>query len=347
MRLHVLSDIHSTKPTMPGGEVVTKRVLLFALALTLSALALPVWPQEPSKPSVVGVLANAVRPDDPAVEIFRKELHQLGYVEGRNLNIEFRTAQGRLDRLAGLAAELVRLNADVIVVGSTEAAHAAKRASSTIPIVLAIVPDPVASGLVNSLARPGGNITGISSMSSELVAKRLELLREAMPRISRVGVIWNPAIPGHTKSIEELKTVALSLSIKLHFVGVRTPEDFGAGFKAIRQADAQALYLIEDALFFAHRTTLGALALSNRLPGIYWTREFADAGGLMSYGMSYEDLARRSARYVDKILKGAKPADLPIEQPTRLELVVNMRTAKALGLSIPESVLVRADEVVR
>jgi putative ABC transport system substrate-binding protein len=293
------------------------------------------------------VLTNAVRPDDPAVEIFRREMHRLGYVEGGDLGIEFRTAQGRIDRLPGLAAELVRLDADVIVVGSTEAARAVKRASSTIPIVLAIVPDPVASGLVTSLARPGGNITGIASMSSDLVAKRLELLAEAIPRLRRVGVIWNPDIPAHANRVEELQRAAHALSIKLHLVGVRSSEQFGAAFAAIGQADAQALYLIEDALFFAHRATLGELALSNRLPAVYWTREFADAGGLMSYGMSYEDLVRRSAAYVDKILKGAKPGDLPIEQPTRLELVVNMRTAKALGLSIPESVLVRADEIVR
>ena len=326
---------------------MSKRVRLFTLALSLSALAVAGWPQQPTELSVVGVLANAVSEDDPAVEIFRQAMRELGYFEGRDLRIEFRTAQGRADRLPGLAAELVRLDADVIVVGSTEAARAVQRASSTTPIVLAIVPDPVASSLVTNLARPGGNITGIASMSSDLAAKRLEILKEAVPRVRRVGVIWNPDISAATQRIEELKRTALSLSIELDFVSVRRSEQFIAAFAAIRRADAQAVYLMEDALFFAHRETLCELASSHRLPAVYWTREFTDAGGLLSYGMSYADLARRSAAYVGKILKGAKPGDLPIEQPTRLELVVNMKAAKALGLSIPDSVLLRADELVR
>jgi putative ABC transport system substrate-binding protein len=296
---------------------------------------------------VVGVLANAVRADDPAVDIFRRELRRLGYVEGKNLSIEFRTAQGHLDRLPELAAELVRLDADVIVTGSTEAAHAVKRASTTTPIVLAIVSDPVASGLVTGLARPGGNVTGIASMSSDLVAKRLELLAEAVPRVKRVAVLWNPDTPANAARLEALKRAARALSIALYPVGVRDAEEFGPAFASILQAETQALYVIEDALFFAHRTTLGELGLRNRLPAIYWTREFADVGGLMSYGMSYEDLVRRSVTYVDKILKGAKPGDLPIERPTRLELVLNMRTAKLLGVSIAESVLLRADDIVR
>lgn len=324
-----------------------RRLVLRAVALSLCTFAVAAWPQGSTKPSVVGVLANAVRADDPAVDIFRRELRRLGYVEGKNVSIEFRTAQGHLDRLPELAAELVALDADVIVTGSTEAAHAVKRASGTTPIVLAIVSDPVASGLVTGLARPGGNITGIASMSSDLVAKRLELLAEAIPRTKRVGVIWNPDTPANAARLEALKRAARALSIALHPVGVRDPEEFGAAFASILQAETQAVYVIEDALFFAHRTTLGELGLRNRLPAIYWTREFADVGGLMSYGMSYEELVRRSVTYVDKILKGAKPGDLPIERPTRLEFVLNMRTARLLGVSIPESVLLRADDIVR
>ena len=219
----------------------------------------------------------------------------------------------------------------MIVVESTVAAQAVKRATSTIPIVMAIVADPVGSGLVANLAHPGGNVTGLSMMMAELSAKRLQLLKEAIPRLTRVAVLWNPDTPYHPKVIEDLKAAAPSLSIELSFVGVRTPEEIGPAFSAVSRAHAQALYVIEDPLFFTHRMTLLKLASKARLPAIYGEREFADAGGLMSYGPNFGDLFRRSAGYVDKILKGAKPGDLPIEQPTKFELVVNLKTAKALG----------------
>jgi putative ABC transport system substrate-binding protein len=225
--------------------------------------------------------------------------------------------------------------------------QAVKRATSTIPIVLAVVADPVGSGLVANLAHPGGNVTGLSLMVADLSAKRLQLLKEAIPRLTRVAVLWNPATPYHPKVVDELKAVAPSLSIELSFVGVRTPQQFGPAFTAISRAHAQALYVLDDAFFVIHRMTLLKLALKARLPVIYSQRNFPDAGALMSYGANYGDLFRRSAGYVDKILKGAKPGDLPIEQPTKFELVVNLKTARALGITIPESILLRADELIR
>ena len=230
---------------------------------------------------------------------------------------------------------------------NTVAARALKLATSTIPIVMAIIADPVGSGLVASLAHPGGNITGLSMMTTDLTVKRLQLLKEVVPQATRVAVLWNPGTPWHAKVIEDLKAVAPSLSIDLSFVGVRTPEEIGPAFSAVNRAHAQALYVIEDPLLFIHRTTFLKLASSARLPVVHGAREFADAGGLMSYGVNLGDLFRRSAGYVDKILKGAKPGDLPIEQPTKFEFFVNLRTAKALGLTIPQAILLRADEVIQ
>jgi putative ABC transport system substrate-binding protein len=221
-----------------------------------------------------------------------------------------------------------------------------KRATSTIPIVMTAVADPVESGLVASFAHLGGNVTGLSNMSIELSAKRLQLLKKTIPRLTRVAVLWNPDTP-YPKVIEVLKAAARSLSIELTFVGVRTPEEFGPAFSDVSRAHAQALYLVGDALFFSHRKTLVQLASKGKLPAIYWQRNFPDEGGLMSYASNISDLMRRSAWYVDKILKGVKPADLPIEQPTKFEFVVNLKTARALGLTIPESVLLETDEVIR
>jgi putative ABC transport system substrate-binding protein len=261
--------------------------------------------------------------------------------------IEWGYANGDYTRLPQLAADLVQSKVDVIVVQSTPAAQVAKRATSTIPIVLAVVADPVGSGLVSSLAHPGGNVTGLSTMGTELSAKRLQLLKEAIPRVVRVAVLSNPDTPYVPKVIEELNAAAPSLSIELKFVAVRTPEEFSPAFSAVSRAHAQALYVIDDVFFFTNRTTLLKLASKRRLPAMCVAREYADEGGLMSYGASYGDLMRRSAGYVDKILRGAKPGDLPIEQPTKFELVVNLKAAKALGITIPESILLRADEVIR
>jgi putative ABC transport system substrate-binding protein len=246
-----------------------------------------------------------------------------------------------------LAADLVESRVDVIVVVTTVAALAVKRATSAIPIVMAVVADPVGSGLVTNLAHPGGNVTGLSLMTTELSAKRLQLIKETIPRLTRVAVLSNPDTPYHPKVIEDLKAAAPSLAIELSFVGARTPEEFGPAFSAVSRAHAQALYALDDAFFFTHRVALLNLALKARLPVIYGERNFADAGALMSYGTNFGDVFRRSAGYVDKILKGAKPGDLPIEQPTKFELVVNLKTARALGLSIPESILLQADEVIK
>jgi putative ABC transport system substrate-binding protein len=246
-----------------------------------------------------------------------------------------------------LVADLVQRKVDVIVADSTYAARAAKRATSTIPVVMAVVADPVGSGLVASLPHPGGNVTGLSVMLTELTAKRLQLLKETIPRLTRVAVLWNPDAPYHSKVLQELKAAAPSLSITLNIAGAQTPEQFGPAFSAFSRARAQALYVIGDALFSTHRATLLKLASKARLPTIYVTRGVVDAGGLMSYGPSFSDLFRRSAGYVDKILKGAKPGDLPVEQPTKFELVVNLKTAKALGITIPESIMLQADEVIR
>jgi putative ABC transport system substrate-binding protein len=246
-----------------------------------------------------------------------------------------------------VVADLVQRKVDVIVSDSTIGTRDLKRATSTIPIVMATVADPLGSGFVTSLAHPGGNVTGLSTMMTELSAKRLQLLKEAIPRVVRVAVFSNPETPYVRKVVEELNAVAPSLLIELKFVAVRTPEEFSPAFLAVSRAHAQALCVIDDRLFSTHRMTLLKLASKARLPVIYSSRDFVDEGGLMSYGANWADLFRRSAGYVDKILKGAKPADLPIAQPTQFLLVVNLKTAKALGITIPESILLRADEVIR
>ena len=329
---------------------MTRRPFLLALALNLAAAASHASAQQPNKIPVVGVLMMISAPDDPIVGALRQGLRDLGYVEGRNINIEFRTALGHADRLPGLAEELVRLKVDVIFAAATPAIEAVKRATSTIPIVMALGGDPVASGLVASLAKPGGNVTGLSSMSAELSGKLLQLLKETVPRLNRVAVLWNPdspLSPVQKKMAEDLKTAALSLSIELVFVPVGTAEGFDAAFAAASRARVQAMFVAEGPFLYSQRARITQLAAKARLPAIYRARVFTDAGGLMSYGASWSDQVRQAAGYVDKILKGAKPGDLPIEQPTKFELVVNLKTAKALGITIPQSILVRADEVIK
>ena len=281
------------------------------------------------------------------VRAFEQALRDLGSVEGRDLAIEWRSAGGDVGRLPQLAAELVERQVEVIVADTTSATQAARRATSTIPIVMAIVADPVGSGLVANLSRPGGNVTGLSIMLAELSAKRLQLLKEAMPRVSRVVALSNPPTPYHAKAVENLKAVAPSLKIELNFVSARTPEEIGAAFDTISRTNAQALYVIDSPLFFTHRTTLLALAAKARLAVISGERPYADGGALVSYGPSYEDQMRRSAGYIDKILKGAKAADLPVEQPTKFDLVVNLKAARAIGLTIAPSVLAQADEIIQ
>ena len=319
---------------------------LAALAASPANVFIPqsAYAQQPASPRRIGALLVAFSPESKEVQEFRQALREAGYAEGRDVVIEWRFDYNRIPESVD---DLVQRKVEVIVVTSTLPAQAVKRATSTIPIVLAVVADPVGSGLVTNLSHPGGNVTGLSLMMADLTSKRLQLLKETLPRLTRVAVLWNPDTPYHTKVIQDLKAVAPSLSIKLSFVAAQAPEQFGSAFSAVTGARAQALYVIEDPVFYNRRMTLITLASKARLPIIYWVKEFAEAGGLMSYGANYSDLMRQSVRYVDKILKGAKPGDLPIEQPTKIEFVVNLKTAKALGITIPQSILVRADEVIR
>jgi ABC-type uncharacterized transport system substrate-binding protein len=284
---------------------------------------------------------------DPMKAAFLQGMRGAGYSEGRDLIIEWRNANGHYDEMPHLIAELVRRRVEVLIVDGTPATRAAKQTAPTLPIVMTTVSDPVGSHLVESLVHPGGNITGLTIMTTELTAKRLQLIKETIPGLTKVGVLWNRDMPFHPKMVEELKEAAPGLSIGLHLVGVRTSDEFGAAFATMRHAHVQALYLIPDGLFFDRRMMLIELASKARLPTIYWERDFTEEGGFISYGPSASDLTRRAAGYVDKILKGTKPGDLPIEQPNKFELVVNLKTAKALGITIPESILLRADEVIR
>jgi len=327
---------------------VIRVLLAFALAC-LIPLGLPrtADAQQSVSPRLIGVLLVEFPLQSKEAQAFRQGLRDAGYTEGRDVLIEWRSANGDYARIPELAAELIRRKPDVIVVDSTPGTQAVTRATSTIPIVMAVIGDPVGSGVVSDLAHPGENITGLSTMVVDLSAKRLQLLKEAFPQIVRVTVLWDPATTWHSKVIEDLKVAAPSLSIQLSFVSVQRPEEIEKAFLAVRRAHAQALYVLSAAQFGIHRRTLLKQVSKARLPSMYEQRHFPEEGGLMSYGANYADQYRRSAEYVDKILKGAKPGDLPIEQPTQFELVVNLKTAKALGITIPESILLRADEVIR
>jgi len=281
-------------------------------------------------------------------EGFRQGLRDLGYVEGRNVVIEFRDAEGKLERLPALAAELVALKVDVIVVGGTVAALAAKQATRTLPVVFVSAIDPVTDGLVTSLARPGGNVTGLSALAPELVGKRLELLKQAVPGVSQVAVLWQPGALGERTERDlrkEAEVAARALGVRLQFVEARGPDDFDRAFSDMTKARAGALTVLGSTMLINERRRLVDLAAKNRLPAVYGLREYVDAGGLMCYGPNNADMSRRAATYVDKILKGAKPGDLPVEQPTKFELVINLKTAKALGLTIPPSLLQRAEVI--
>ena len=281
-----------------------------------------------------------VSPSQPTV---RKNF---GYEEGRNIVIEYRWAEGEYERFPALIAELVASNVDVIVTAGTPASLAVKKATTTIPLVMVAVGDPVATGLVASLARPGGNITGLTSISSEMEGKRLELLREVVPKVSHIAVLWNAASPIQVIEEGEVRAAARVLEIKMLSLGVRTREEIDDALATIIRERPDALLVLADRLFLHHRTRIIAFAAQERLPGVHAYRELIEAGGLMSYGPIYADMHRRAAAYVDKILKGAKPADLPVERPVKFELVVNLKAAKELGLTIPPTLLGRADEVI-
>jgi ABC-type uncharacterized transport system substrate-binding protein len=286
-------------------------------------------------------------PESKAAQHFRRGLRDAGYIEGRNMVIDWRYAKGDYQRVPEFVNEFVQSSVDVMVMDSTVGTEVAMRATSSIPIVMALVLDPVGSGLIKSLAAPGGNITGLSMMTSvDLNSKRLQLLKEIIPELTRAAVIWNPDHPLHVREVEDLKTRTSSLSIELSFVAVRTPEQLGPAFSEVAGAKAQAVYVIEDPLFFAQRMTLLALASTAKLPTLHDLRRFPEEGALMSYGPDLYDLFRRSAIYVGRILKGAKPADLPVEQPTKFELVINLKTARTLGLEVPWQLQQLADDVI-
>jgi len=322
-------------------------VLVAALSFALAPLTADAQP--PAKVPRIGLL-SPFSPSDTVLwhQAFRLGLRDLGWVEGKNLSIEYRYAYGRSDRLPDLAADLVRLKVDIIVAAATTSGTlAAKNATTAIPIVMVAAGDPVASGLVESLARPGGNITGLSQMASEVAGKRLELLKEVVPKLSRVAVLWNPQGTTSPLSWKELQLPARQLGVQLHSLEVRSPNEFGKAFEDATKTRAGALAITPDPLFLTNLKRIADFAAKSRLPSMFHLREFVDSGGLMTYGPDRTDMFRRAATYVDKILKGAKPSDLPIEQPTKFELVINLKTAKALGLTIPQSLLLQADEVIQ
>ncbi|MSQ72502.1 MAG: ABC transporter substrate-binding protein [Betaproteobacteria bacterium] len=323
-----------------------KRDALFVL-LALAAVPIATRAQQPGKTWRIGYLSNAPGPGK-LDEAFREQMRELGYAEGRNLSIEYRWGAGREERLGELAAELARLNVDVIVTVATVGAAAAKRATATIPVVILSAPDPVGSGLVASLARPGGNVTGVSSQASDLAAKRLQLLREVVPKATRIAVLaaakGAPAFPLY---LAQLKPAARQLGIALIVQQVSAAEDLAGAFALMQRERAQALIVHGSPFTSQHRKRIVDLAAQHRLATIEGARQFAEVGGLISYGPSFSGMYRRGAYYVDRIFKGAKPADLPVEQPTTFEMVINLKTAKALGVVIPQTVLLRADEVIR
>jgi len=326
-----------------------RRAFIGSLAGGLLAVPLAADAQQAGKVYRVGYLSTPTRASvDHILEAFLRRLRELGWIEGQNLIIEYRWADGNVERLPALAAELVRRNVDVIVAPATSAVLAAMNATSSIPVVMIFPNDPVEMGLVASLRRPGGNITGTTlTAGPEVVGKQLQILKEAIPRASRVAVLSNPADPGWATQLREVRAAARSLSIRLQQLEVRSPEEFERAFAAMVRERAEALLVAGGTTFLIHRTNLAELAIKGRLPTMYGNRESVEAGGLMAYAVNMTDFVGHAAVYVDKILKGAKPGDLPVEQPTTFELVVNLKTARALGLTIPQSVLSRADEVIR
>jgi ABC-type uncharacterized transport system substrate-binding protein len=280
--------------------------------------------------------------------MFRRDMSELGYIEGQNIHFEMRFADGKLERMPGHAAELVRLKVDIIVVGNVQGALAAKKVTQTIPIVFATAADPVETGLVSSLAQPSGNMTGVTDLARDLAGKRLELLKETFPKVSRVGVLlWNPAGPDYPAETNELESASRALNVQLQFVEIERPNDLESGFSRMINRGANAFIGLTDQRLASNRQRVIELSAKHRLPAVYQDRTFTEAGGLMSYGTNRTEWRRRVAYYVDRILKGMKPADLPVEQPRNFELVINLKTAKQIGLTIPQSMLYRADKVIR
>ena len=319
----------------------------FAVFLAVSVLGPRAVAAQEERTFTVGLLTLGADPSRSGFwQKFMESMRELNYVEGRNLVVRRSFADGNRDRLPSLVADLVQAKVDVIVATSTQETVAAKRASSTIPIVMTVAPDPVEQGLVSSLARPGGNVTGLTSMAPGTSQKLVELLRETVPSASRLAIVDGPRAPSN-EIRRELQAAGQRLGITLSFTDIKSVDEFDGAFAQAKKGGVGGIIAPLSAFTYAHRVELTRLALKHRLPGIYWVRDFVEAGGLMSYGVNFADVGRRAAYFVDRILKGAKPADLPVEQPTKFELVINVNTAKALGLRIPQSLLVRADEVIQ
>ena len=324
-----------------------RKITILTLCAMLLALSLSAQAQQSTKLPRIGCLLIAASPNPARREALRQGLRELGYVEGKNIVIEYRYAEGKLDRLSELAAELVRLKVDVIVTTGPTGTRAAKEATSTIPIVMAQDPDPVGNGFVASLARPGGNITGLATLRPEISGKRLELLREVVPKLSRVAVFGTSTMPGNAQALKETELAAGAFGVKLQYLDVLGPKDIETAFRAASKGRADAVLMVAGSVLLSQRTQIANLAVKSRLPAIYYDPQFVEAGGLMTYGVSFTDLDRRAATYVDKILKGSKPADLPVEQPVKFELIINLKAAKQIGLTIPPNVLARADKVIK
>jgi ABC-type uncharacterized transport system substrate-binding protein len=326
---------------------MTRTLLVLSMITAILAVVVASYAQTATRVyRVAWVTPTPAAEESLTLNAFRQELRQRGYTEGENLTVEHRSVEAKPDRISAVMAELIRLNVDVLVAVTQPTVQAAQQATRSIPIVMCGVGDPVATGLVASLGRPGGNVTGLSGLSPELAGKRLELLREALPRASKVAVLWNPANPSNAPQIRDLQDAARALRIQLQLLKVSVPQDLEGAFQAATRERAGALIVLDDLFIFTQRSQIIALAAKSRLPGIYGWGIFADAGGLMSYSPDFRDMGRGAAVFVDKILKGAKPADLPVEQPTKFELVINRRAAKVLGLTIPSSLLLRADRVI-
>jgi putative ABC transport system substrate-binding protein len=333
-----------------GQRMNNRRKLLIALGAGALAAPLGSFAQQQGKVWRVGILSARRSPvslDSDYYGAFPRRMSELGYVEGRNLIIEWRFADGEYERLPGMAAELVKLKADVILALGPPGAVAAQKATSTIPIVFVVSTDPVAAGLVMSLARPGGNITGLSNLAGDLSSKHLEMLLTLVPKLSRVAILLNPANSAHAAVLKNLQSAAQKAGIKALPVTAQTPQEIETAFSTMVRENAGAVMVALDPLFIQQVTQIAVHATKHHLPSIFANREYAEAGGLMSYGQNQVDIYRRAAGYVDRIFKGGKPGDLPVEQPTKLELLINRKAAKALGLTVPQSLLVRADEVIQ
>ena len=327
---------------------MTKKILVWLLVIFFIANVSVAQAQQPTKIPRIGYLGFGSPSDIPArIEAFRQGLRELGYVEGKSIYIEWRHAEGNADRLPSLAAELLRLKVEIIVTNGPYSTRAAKQATVTTPIVMASFGDPVADGIVASLARPGGNITGLSTLAPELSGKRLEILKETVPKLSRVAVFGSSTNPNNAQILKEVELAAKALKVQLQYLDVLSPKDFEPAFRAAVKGRAQAVLMLGGSLFNSQRTQVIELAVKSRLPVMHGSQAIVEAGGLMSYGVNNLDLDRRAATFVDKILKGRTPADLPVEQPMRFEFIINLKAAKAIGLTIPPNVLVRADKVFR